>query len=502
MYLEDIILALSYQEQTQFISFLEKKNKRKDIKNIQLFRIIASKKLTSNEICKKLYNNNNKDAYHALRKRLYDAIIDFTASLNLEEENSTDMQIIKYILASRTFLIQNNIKVAYKILDKAEKLAEEHFLFAILNEIYHTKIQYAYKNPSLDIDLLFEKFEQNKKQHHLEDQLNIVYAKIRKTLNNITYKGEIIDFETVLNKTLSEHGIRFSDSLSFKSFYQLMTIVNLSAFVTNDYLKTEPFLISTYHTLKKHKTKPNDLFYNIQVIYIIANTLFRNKKFKESLLYLNEMHQLMLVKKHKYYNSFKLKYKLLHALIDNYSNKQDKAIHDLELVSNLKHTDIESILDINLSLAVFYIQKNDFNKAFKLFKKFYHTDKWYTEKAGIEWVIKKNLIEIILHIELCNIDMVESRILSFKRHYFKYLKQINEQRAINYLGFVEHYYKYPESVTSAEFKEKIESSFEWLGEKKEDIFVMSFYAWLKSKIEKKSLYRTTLDLVQKAQDML
>jgi tetratricopeptide (TPR) repeat protein len=227
-----------------------------------------------------------------------------------------------------------------------------------------------------------------------------------------------------------------------------MTIVNLSAFVTNDYLKTEPFLISTYHTLKQHKTKPNDLFYNIQVLYIIANTLFRNKKFKESLLYLNEMHQLMLVKKHKYYNSFKLKHKLLHALIDNYSNNQDKAIHDLELVSNLKHTDIESILDINLSLSVFYIQKNDFKKASSLFKKFYHTDKWYTEKAGIEWVIKKNLIEIILHIELGNIDIVESRILSFKRQYFKYLKQINEQRTINYFGFVEHYYKYPESVTS------------------------------------------------------
>ena len=103
MYLEDIISTLSHQEQTQFISFLEKKNKRKYTKNIQLFKIIASKNLTSNEICNKLYTNNNKYAYHELIKRLYDSIIDFTASLNLEEENSTDMQIIKYILASRTF---------------------------------------------------------------------------------------------------------------------------------------------------------------------------------------------------------------------------------------------------------------------------------------------------------------------------------------------------------------------------------------------------------------
>ena len=74
-----------------------------------------------------------------------------------------------------------------------------------------------------------------------------------------------------------------------------------------------------------------------------------------------------------------------------------------------KHPDIESLLDIYLSLATFYFQKGDFKKARQLFSKFYHTDKWYIEKTGIEWVLKKNLIEILLHIELKNIDLIESR---------------------------------------------------------------------------------------------
>ena len=501
MNLTAIVSTFTLEEQHRFISYLEKKNKRNDIKNIQLFKLLAKNELSSNELCFKLYKSHRKNAYHALRKRLYQSLIDFIANTNLQAENSVDMILIKYLLASRTFLLYNKPKIAYKILDKAEILAEEHHQFPILNEIYHTKIQYAYINPSIDIDELIKKFKQNQEKHYLEDQLNIVYAKIRQTLNNINYKGEVIDFESILNNTLSEYQISISDSMSFKSLYQLMTIVSISAFVTNDYLKIEPFIINTYNTLKTHKEKGKQVYYHIQVLYLIANTLFRNKKFEDSQHYLKLMHEVMQVNKRKYYNSFKLKYHLLLALNYNYSNQQEKAITLLEAFILPKHPDRESLLDIYLILVMFYIQKSDFKKAKTLFSKFYHTDKYYTEKAGKEWVLKKGLIEIILHIELGNINLVESRLLSFKRNHFGYLRKIDQQRAITYLGFVESYYKNPEQVTSPQFKEKVEQSFEWIGPDREDIFVMSFYAWLKSKMEKQSLYETTLDLVAMVQNV-
>jgi len=411
------------------------------------------------------------------------------------------VELIKYILAARTFLLHNEPKIAYKILNKAEVLAEEHHLFPILNEIHHTKIQYAHKNPALNMDELIKKFKQNQKNYVLEDQLNIVYAKIRQTLNNINYKGEVVDIESILNETLIEHQISFSDSMSFKSLYQLMTIVSISAFVTNDYLKIEPFIIKTYNTLETRKEKEKELYYRIQVLFLIANTLFRNKKFEDSQKYLKQMHALMQQQRKKYYNSFKLKYHLLLALNYNYSNQQDKAITLLESFIIPKHTDIESLLDIYLSLVMFYIQKNDFKKAKSLFSKFNHTDKYYIEKAGKEWVLKKNLIEIILHIELKNLDLVESRLLSFKRNYYTYLREIHQERAITYLGYMESYYKNPEQVTTLKFKNKVEHSFEWIGKEREDIFVMSFYAWLKNKMEKQPLYKTTLDLVAKAQSV-
>tara|TARA_B100000809_G_scaffold266379_1_gene328823 strand:+ start:2739 stop:4250 length:1512 start_codon:yes stop_codon:yes gene_type:complete len=497
--LNAIVSTFSSEDEQRFINYLEKKNKRSDTKNIELFKLLAQNDLSSKAICKTIYKADNKVAYHALRKRLYQSLIDFIANLNLEEGSSIDMQIIKYILASRTFLIHKKPEIAYKILDKAEILAQEHQLFPILNEIYHTKIQYAYLNPSLDIDLLISNFRSNQKHHFVEEELNIVYAKIRRTLSDMTYKGEVLDFETILKNTLKEHNIEMSESLSFKSLYQLMTIVSLSAFVTNDYLKIEPFLIATYEKIKNHKAKDKQLVYHIQVVYTIANTVFRNKKFNDSLAYLEIMNTLMLQQRKKYYASFKLKYALLTALNYNYSNNQDKAISLLESVKQTKHADIESLLDINLGLVMFYIQKSDFKQAKTLFSKFYHTDKYYIEKAGKEWIIKKNIAEIILYIELEELDLIESRLLSFKRSYFDYLKKINQERVIIFIRLVNLYFKNPENITSNEFKDKVENAFIWVNEKQEDIFVMSFYAWLKSKMESRPLYQTTLGLVKNAQ---
>ncbi|NMH89748.1 hypothetical protein [Flavivirga algicola] len=500
--LNDIISTFSSEDRQRFISYLDKKNKRNDTKNIQLFNYLLNNKLNSNEICLKLYGSLKKDAYHALRKRLYQSIIDFIANNSIQEENSIDMQIIKYILASRSFLQHKQYQVAYKILDKAELLASEHYLFPLLNEIYHTKIQYAHTAPSISIDELTIKFKENQKNHQLEDQLNIVYAKIKHILNNISYKGDIVDFQTVLNQTLQEHNISFNDSMSFKSLYQLATIVSISAFVTKDYLKIEPFLINTYHVINTHKNKEKQLFYHIQIIYLIANTLFRNKKFNESFRYLKLMHKHMLLKQKKHYNTYKLKYHLLTALNHNYSNRQKTAIEILEPLITNKHPDTESLLDIHLSLIMFYFQKGDLKKAHTLFSKFYHTDQWYTEKAGKEWVIKKSLIEILLHIELNNIDLVESRLLSFKRNYYDYLKSIDQQRVITYLNFIESYYKTPEAITSNEFKNTVEQSFNWVDIHKKDIFVISFYSWLKGKMNNQDLYTTTLNLIAQAQQEL
>ncbi|RZN82254.1 MAG: hypothetical protein EVB11_09145 [Winogradskyella sp.] len=495
--INSIIKTLSSKDKYDFTVYLDRKNKRNDTKNIQLFKLLAEGETNSNIICRKLYNSDNKNAYHGLRKRLFDSLIDFTANKNLEDENSIDIQIIKYILASRTFLLQKNFSTAYKLLDKAEQLADEDSLFPILNEIYHTKIQYAPDYPKVDLEDLIRKQNENRKKHHLEDQLNTVYSKLKSVLHLISYERKIVDFETILEQTLKGSDIKLNESLSFKSLYQILAIANISAFITTRYFEIEDFVLKSYDILKNKKETNKQLYYQIQIVYIIANTLFRNKKFEESLKYINEMEQLMLLKKSAHYKTFVLKRTLVKALNLNYSNSAKEAILITKDSITKKHNDIEALLDLHLSLLMFYFQQNDLNNAKSIVSKFYHTDNWYIEKAGIDWVIKKNLAELLLYIELSDEDLFYSRLKSFKRLYTKHLKNTNQTRILTFLNFAEGYYKNSQIASTKNFKSKVEEGFKWTQTHEEDIFVISFYAWLKSKIEHKPLYETTLELVKK-----
>ncbi|NRD19439.1 hypothetical protein HNV08_05220 [Winogradskyella eckloniae] len=494
--IKSIIDTFSLEDQQKFINYLQQRNKRRDTKNIQLFKLLSNTDLSSKTICQHIYKVDHSNAYHALRKRLFQSLIDFTANKNLEDENSIDMQIVKYILAARTFLLQNNFTIAYKVLNKAEQLADEHLLFPMLNEIYHTQIQYAPNFPKIDLDAIIVKQQENRKKHQLEDQLNIVYAKLKSVLNHIAYQGNVINFELELETILKEHSIKIDTSLSFKSLYQILAIAHISALVTTKYYSIESFVLKSYSLLKQKKETDKQLFYQIQIVYIIANTLFRNKKFESSLFYIKEMEQLMQLKKGSYFKSFILKKTLVEALNLNYTNKQDEAISLVENIMYKKHDDLESLLDLRLSCFMFYFQNADYTKAKSISSKFYHTDKWYIEKAGMDWVIKKNVAELLLYIELSEDDLFFSRLKSFKRNYSSYLKKIGQKRILTFLKFAEQYYLNPKNVTSVEFKTTLENSFEWVAIAKEDIFVVSFYAWLKSKVNKEKLYPTTLQLLQ------
>ena len=122
MSLNSLISSFSSEEASRFIGFLNKKNKRPDVKNIELFKYLYTDEFSSEEICKRLYSNGKKDAYHALRKRLYESVIEFLAAVNLEEENSEKVAVIKYILVARSFLQQQQFVLGYKLLAKASNI--------------------------------------------------------------------------------------------------------------------------------------------------------------------------------------------------------------------------------------------------------------------------------------------------------------------------------------------------------------------------------------------
>jgi hypothetical protein len=493
--LQEIVNMMNETEKSAFIQYLSKKNKRRNTGNIELFNSLKTDDI---KIKKKILGDKKStDAYHALRKRLYDNMVDFMANRSFEKDTSQENTILRLIVVSRLFFEHKLIKTAFKCLAKAEETASGIEHFSLLNEIYLTQIQFAHFNLSTPIEKLIEKFKANKKQLEYEEQLTLGYAILRRELAAIYHEGRIVDFQALIKNTIEAHGISLQQGLTFKSLYQILFIANEYASINNNFALIEPFVIKSYRFISE-RTDLTDrhLYYHIYILYFIANFYFRNGQFTESLSFLTLMFTELQKQSGKYYQRFCLRYFLLLAFNENYLGQPQKAIEIAEKVlsSNIK-TDPNDSNDIRMMLIVFYMQQNAGSTAVKEMAKLNHTDNWYEKKMGIDWTIKKCLVEILLQVQQENTELALSRIKSFKRRYKKYLLTVNEERVIQYLLFIEQYIMKPEIIQTRKFQKAIEDFIITAQDGPKDVLIMSFLSWLLAKVRRKTVYETTLNLL-------
>lgn len=487
-----IIQTLTEEEKRSFLNLLRQKNKRTDTKNIELFKLLnTTTEIKDADIL--IYGKKSKGAFHALCKRLHDSLIDFIASKSFESETSEEMDILKLLLASRIFFEHKQPIIALKTINKAEHKAKAYDLYSILQEIYYTKVQYAHYNKKQSLQELIINLQYNRKLLQQEENLNLLYATIRHTPPKNTK-----DLSTFLKKTLEQFDISITQGLTFRSLFKILGSLNKTAHIQRKHLEILPFVEYIYQQINtKESLAEKHLFYHIQILYFVSNVYFRSKNFKTSKHYLNLMREQMKKQEGKHYKTFYPQYILLNTLNNNYTGNSIEAIKLLETFDYKKHKDqITYILDLKLSLIVFYFQQNEFNKAYTIFKEFYHSDIWYTQKTGIIWVLKKSLIEILLLIELEHVDLVSSRLESFRKKHLLYLKKHSETKIIEFLKLVSSFHKDPEVVNSKSYQTTVKHSLMNIQPKEEDIFEISFYAWLKAKTDKVNLYETTLQLIK------
>lgn len=478
-----IISTFSEEDKKEFLSFLQKKNRRGDTKNSTLFKLIDGGKTQDLDL--KLYGKPSKNAYHALCKRLQDSMIDFVASKGFAGETSEEMEVLKLLLASRIFFEHREYKIGFKTLLKAERLALELDVYSILNEIYHTKIQYAHLNSGLKLSGVIEASQENMKRFQQEQQLNMAYATIKAQMNESSQKP----INDIITEAFSNFQIELGKTLTYKSLFQLMNITATAARLQSDYYPISPFMMTIYGIIsEKQKMADKHLFYHIEILNLMAHTNFRLKDFEASKRFSEKMENEMLKKNGAYYKRFQEKLVVITALNQNYTGRPEKAIATLRSYPN-------DSLDIDLTLVMCLFQQSEFGDAYHIIKMMHHSDTWYEKKVGWIWVLKKSIIEILLLIELDKLDLILSRLQSFKRKFNIHLKDVGEERIITFMKLVIFAYDHPHLVTSETFKERVEKSFSWKEAGREDIFVMSFYAWLKAKMESKDLYETTLELV-------
>lgn len=482
--ISNIIEVFSEEEKREFVHQLKRKNRRTDVKNLELFKLIDQG--SEGPLDEALYGKDSKNAYHALCKRLQDSLIDFVATKSFEQETSEELEILKLLLAARIFFEHKQYKAGFKTLKRARRKAEQLDLYTILNEIYHTHIQYAHLNPGTALDDLIAASNRNMELYQQEFQLNHAYAAIKEQIKT---PGDQSVSEIITN-TFYHFDIEIDDSLTFKALYQLMNISASAATEQSDYYGVAPVMNSLFEIIRKKEDRAEKhLFYYIEILHLMAVMSFRKKDFAGSLQFTERMHTEMKKKNRAYYQRFSEKHTIIQALNETYTGQVEKAVD--RLTTSKSHS-----IHTQLLLTTCLFLQKEYQEAYGIIRQFNHSDTWYEKKAGWIWVLKKNIIELLLLIELDKLDLVLSRLQSFKRRFAKRLRQANENRVIQFIKLIELYYESPQTVTTKDFRQRVEGTFTWRGAEQEDIFVMSFYAWLKAKMEGRELYDITLQLVR------
>jgi uncharacterized protein YjbI with pentapeptide repeats len=237
------------------------------------------------------------------------------------------------------------------------------------------------------------------------------------------------------------------------------------------------------------------LIYHIDLLYLMANIYFRKREFIKSLSYLDKMEQQLLRFDKRYYKEKFIQYVTLQSLNLNFTANYKDSLRALDSIIDSKNYRFDQLSNPFICKMMIHFQQGDFTEAKNSLSKFSRTDLWYERLLGQEWLLYKNFAEILLHIELNNIDYADSRLTSLKRKLTGAKGNKVDARINVFLKWILQYIKDPTVVNSLKFKNMIEASVEWKPREQEDIFMISFYAWLKSKMDKRNVYEVTLELV-------
>lgn len=370
---------LNSNEKKQFKQFLQQKNKRADVKNLQLLYLIETDDING---LNKLYNpEKNNDAYYALRKRLQDNLLLFLSQKTFESNHSETYDALRLVVVGR-FLLENDvIRTAFKCLDKAERMAKHLEQFNLLNELLLLKLQYAHLPGAEDFEALTARFLRNQSDMQREAKLNMAYAFLRQELQEIHLKGKIVNLTTLMITTIRKYRISAQDLMTYKSIYQILFIANEYAAIQQNYGLIARYINRTNRFMKDQAyKKQSNLFYHISILYFLANFHLRRMDFEESLSYLKEMMGLMATDS-RYNDLFYLRHQLLLALKLYFTGSACEAIALLQKsLSNTKSVSKpEDIEDLRACLTMFLSLYND-NTSLKQLALLTRTDAWYKKK--------------------------------------------------------------------------------------------------------------------------
>ena len=418
--LPEIIGLLNKEEIRGFKLFAHRTNAVADRKDILLFDHIKKTypDYEDEKICSKLYPGKDRNAFYRLKNRLLE---DIGMSLSLLHYHSSEINtVLNNFLLAKLFIAKNKWQIALFYMDKAEKKAKEIESFELLDMLYNEYIKLSHEVLDINPEEYINKRKENRLQlnrlQEIDDVLAAVIYRV-KISQNFAKGNEKIN--ELLSKTVNTYAnskeIKNSPLLRFKIYHSLSRIL----LQQHNYKALEKYLLKTYDeftrenlfTKNNHDTK-------LQMLTYISNTLFKNDKISESLVYAGKLHSAMKEFSGSLHDKYLFYY--YNIFVNNYAKTNvEKAIEILDEAKEQKVIQDHPVYIgfVYLNLAVSYFGIKNFKAALKSIVKLYMLDSYKTLDAAFR--LKISVVELMVRYELADFDFIEQRIVQLRKEFKK-----------------------------------------------------------------------------------
>ncbi len=496
--LKSIVKTMNSQEIKDFRKFIHSQKKLDKRKDLELFDLLVGNADHQN-IELTLYGKPNKVPYHALRKRLTRKLVDFIVLKRLEEDTSTSSSLMGIISLSKYFFERRADELAWTYLKSAEAKALLSEQFDLLNTIYLLQIDHWNADFADDIHSIIEKRSENKRLLDEDERATIACSLIRKELQRTVLNSKEVDFEGITKLILSSYNLTNALIKRPKILYNILSITRSTILAKKDFYSFEPYLIQQYNNAKEQfGFSKNTHFYKLNLVYMISHVLYRNRKFDAAASYLKEMAEDLYAYNKSHIMLFYGRYTLLLAAVSCYQGKLEEAIDLLEEAAeeDPRLFSPKDKVKIQLNLSIYYFMAEQYDKAIKTGSSFNFSEKWFEKNIGKEWVFKKQIMEVIMQVELDNHEIAINKIRSLERVSSSLFNHPLYSRAKTFLELIKKMISDPLNFKNEATQEKINKYLVVVPEEKEDLQAMTFYSWLKAKVQKRKYYEVLLETVK------
>ena len=436
--LNQLVSLMSKEDVRHLKLYLNRTRSNQDQrKDVELFDYIrkAGQKYDESRIFEKLYPGKDKNALYRLKNRLLE---DITKSVTLQYFHQLESnQVLQLMSISRLYLHKGHFEVANHFLKKAEKKASDIEAYELLDLIYTDFIRHSHEtlniNPEVYIDKRANNRERLNQLREIDDILAVLIYRLKISQGLASGNKQVVE---MLKKTIDEHSRNLDLSSNPKLRFKIYDAVSRILLEQHDWEALEVYLKDTLadftsdglFTKITHDTK-------LQMLTYLANSLFKNNKFEQSLEVARQLKEEMEGYNRAFYNKYLFYY--YNSLIYNYSVLDEQRAIDItrEAVNDpeLNKTPMNRIV-FNIQLALRYFVMKEYKKANRSLVKVKFEDIYRTLDEALQ--LKVGVAELIIRYEMEDYDFIDYQAKRLKRNFEKLLKLPEYQRQRNMVGIL------------------------------------------------------------------